>query len=37
MQATIVYWGDIGIVEAKMQTTIMGYIGVIGCILECLG
>ena len=26
---TIVYWGYIGIMEKKMETTIMGYIGII--------
>ena len=24
------YWGYVGIMEKKMETTIMGYIGVIG-------
>ena len=28
------YWGYIGIMENKMETTIMGYIGIIGYILE---
>ena len=29
METTIVYWGCIGIMEKKMETTIMGYIGVL--------
>ena len=31
METTIVYWGNIGIMENKMETTIVywGYIGVI--------
>ena len=28
MDTTIVYWGYNGIVEKKMETTIMGYIGI---------
>ena len=27
MEATIVYWGDIGIMENQMEASIMGYIG----------
>ena len=27
METTIVYWGYIGIMEKKMETTILGYIG----------
>ena len=27
METTTVYWGYIGIMEKKMETTIMGYIG----------
>ena len=26
----VYYWGSIGIMEKKIQATIMGYIGVIG-------
>ena len=29
METTIVYWGNIGIMEKKMETTIMGFIGYI--------
>ena len=31
MEATIVYWGCIGIIETKMETTIVdwGYIGIL--------
>ena len=29
METTIVYWGYIGIMENKMETTIMAYIGII--------
>ena len=27
METTIVHWGNIGIMENKMETTIMGFIG----------
>ena len=27
METTIVYWGYIGIMEKKMEITILGYIG----------
>ena len=27
METTMVYWGDIRIMEKKMETTVMGYIG----------
>ena len=30
METSIVYWGYIGIMENEMETTTMGYIGVIG-------
>ena len=30
METTTVYWGYIGIMENKMETTIRGYIGIIG-------
>ena len=30
METTIVYWGYFGIMEKKMEITIMGYIGILG-------
>ena len=36
MEATIVYWGYIGIMEKKMETTIMVYIRIIVYILVFL-
>ena len=29
-------WGSIGIMENKMETTIMGYVGIIGYMLQAL-
>ena len=31
----IVYWCNMGIMEKKMETTIMGYIGIIGYMGGC--
>ena len=33
METTILYIGYIGIMEKKMETTIMGFIGIIGYML----
>ena len=30
MEITIVYWGHIGILEKKMETTILYYVGLYG-------